>query len=152
MNPNKIQKNQDETSKWGRKCTSSNDKSKGGSEENSEGYHGCLSKRKGLIFFTITELKEMFWYKQGHGNSYKTSNKRDKILTMYQACKNLPSMPVSDGEDTGDDDVYSKSDESIEFRRCDHTFIFRKSHRRVRPRPWELNQTTTRPISLELFH
>eukprot|EP00978_Attheya_sp_CCMP212_P006143 scaffold13838_cov51-Attheya_sp.AAC.2 len=50
--------------------------------------------------FTVMELKTMIRYKQGPGNREKTSDKkRDELLTMYEACENLPSPAVSDDED-----------------------------------------------------
>eukprot|EP00978_Attheya_sp_CCMP212_P020565 scaffold59017_cov48-Attheya_sp.AAC.1 len=57
--------------------------------------------------FTISELKKMVRYKRGPGNRDKTSNKRDELITMYQACAGLPSPPVSDDEDAGGNDVCS---------------------------------------------
>jgi hypothetical protein len=55
--------------------------------------------------FTISDLNMMVRYKRGLGNRDKTSNKRDELLTMYQACASLPSPLVSDDEDVGGNDV-----------------------------------------------
>jgi hypothetical protein len=57
---------------------------------------------KAATTFTVLELKPMIRYKQGQGNREKTSDKkRDELLTMYEACENLPSPAVSDDEDEG---------------------------------------------------
>ena len=57
---------------------------------------------KTATIFTVTELKTMIRYKQGSGNREKTSDKkRGELLTMYEACQNLPSPPASDDEDEG---------------------------------------------------